>query len=253
MKIRHFLKASLFTVLLAAPALRAAETPSAIDPKALEPLKRMSATLAGAKKFTYRSHSILEIPAVTGQFLTLFSTGEIAVQRPDKLRARLGGDAPAFDFYYDGATASAFAPGTKVFSIAKAPATIDAMLAGLQDETGIRFASAPLLYSDPYRILTRGLTSAVVVGPSMVDGTACEHLAFRSPGVNWEIWIETAARALPRRLAMTFTDQPNFPRTVVEFSGWNLNPWLGAGDFVFHKPVGAKEIPFASVLKSAGR
>ena len=91
MKIRHFLKASLFTVLLAAPALRAAETPSALDPKALEPLKRMSATLAGAKKFTCRSHSILEIPAVTGQFLTLFSTGEIAVQRPDKLRARLGG------------------------------------------------------------------------------------------------------------------------------------------------------------------
>ena len=52
---------------------------------------------------------------------------------------------------------------------------------------------------------------------------------------------------------MTFTDQPNFPRTVVEFSGWNLNPWLGAGDFVFRKPAGAKEIPFASVLKSAGR
>ena len=253
MKIRRFLKFSLLVLLLASPALQAAEVRAAIDPKALAPLKRMSATLAAAKAFTYHSKSILEVPAVTGQFLTLFATGEIALKRPDKLRARLGGDAPAFDFYYDGATVSAFAPGTKVFSVSKAPATIDAMLSGLQEETGIRFASAPLLYSNPYRILTRGLTSGVVVGPSTVDGTACEHLAFRSPGVDWEIWIETASRALPRRLVVTFTDQPNSPRTVVEFSRWNLHPWLGQRDFVFHKPDGVQEIPFASVVKSAGR
>jgi len=74
-------------------------------------------------------------------------------------------------------------------------------------------------------------TGVSMVGPSTVDGTACEHLAFRSPGVGWEIWIETASRALPRRLAVTFTDQPNSPRTVVEFSRWNLHPWLGQRDF----------------------
>ena len=31
------------------------------------------------------------------------------------------------------------------------------------------------------------------------------------------------------------------------------HPWLGAGDFVFHKPAGATEIPFLSVLKSTRR
>ncbi|MFZ4681781.1 MAG: DUF2092 domain-containing protein [Terrimicrobiaceae bacterium] len=242
---------SVFAFLALAPAfLHAAER---IDPQALASLKRMSSTLAAAKAFTYQSKTILEVPATTGQFVTLFSTGEIALKRPDKVRARMGGDAPSFDMFYDGATLSAFAPGTKVFSTSKAPPTIDAMLQGLREETGIRFASSPLLFSDPYAVLTRGLTSAVVVGPSVVDGTACEHLAFRSPGVNWEIWIEAAPRALPRRLAVTFTDQTNFPRTLVDFSHWNLRPWLRDGDFVFHQPAGAREIPFASVLKSAGR
>jgi hypothetical protein len=103
-------------------------------------------------------------------------------------------------------------------------------------------------------VLTRGLISAVVVGPSTVDGTACDHLAFISPGVNWEIWLESNARSLPRRMAVTFTDRPNFPRSMIEFSGWNLNPWwLGDGSFVFHKPAGVRDIPFTSVLKAADR
>ena len=101
--------------------------------------------------------------------------------------------------------------------------------------------------------MTRGLTSAVVVGPAVVRGVACEHLAFRSPGINWEIWVESKPAALPLRLAVTFTDRPNFPSTLVEFSNWNLSPWLGAGDFVFHKPRGAARTPFLSVMKSTGR
>ena len=193
------------------------------------------------------------MPAKTGQLLTLFSNADVALQRPDKLRASMVGEAPHFDFFYDGKTVSAFAPSTKVYSSTKAPPTIDAMIPDLEDETGIRFATAPLLLSNPFRVLTRGLTSAVVVGPSMVHGAVCEHLAFRAPGLNWEIWIDSSGSALPKRLAVTFTDRPNFPRTLIEFSNWNLHPWLGAGAFAFHKPAGASEIPFLSVLKSAGR
>jgi len=221
-----------------------------LDQKALASLKRMSNTLAGAKAFTYQSRTISEVPAKTGQSLTLFSTADVALKRPDKLRAHLTGEAPHFDFYYDGTTAAAFAPATKVYSLSKAPANIDEMLAGLEQETGIRFASAGLLFSDPYKVLTRGLKSALFVGSSTVNGTPCDHLAFRSEGVNWEIWVESGSRTLPMRLAVTYTDRPNFPRTIVEFSRWNLHPGLRPGDFIFRAPPGSHEIPFLSVLKS---
>ncbi len=249
--MKTLLTLGVFAVLLAPSALSAAE--KSVDPEALAHLKRMSATLAAAKAFTYKSHAIIEVPASTGQFLTLFSDAEVAMQRPNKLRATLAGEAPAFDFYYDGETAAAYAPGTHTFSSAKAPSTIDAMLPELETETGIRFITAPLLFTDPYSVITRDLTSGVIVGPAEVRGVDCIHLAFRAPGVNWEIWIETGSKALPRRLAVTFTDQPNFPRNLVEFSQWNLNPWLRAGDFTFTKPDGAHEIPFLAVWKSTGR
>ena len=236
------------------PALTlAAPADPALNPQALAMLKRMGDTLASAKAFTYQSSAIFEIPAKNGQFLTMFSNADVALKRPDMLRGRMTGEAPHFNFYYDGSSVAAFAPGTDVYSKAKAPRTIDAMLPALEEETGIRFATAPLLFSNPYRVLSRKLTSALLVGPSMVHGTLCDHLAFRAPGINWEIWLESNSRALPRRLAVTFTDRPNFPRTIVEFSSWNLHPWLSSGDFVFRAPRGAKEIPFLSVLKSNGR
>jgi hypothetical protein len=247
------LLASFVFTLFVAVSRGEESSPEPVDPQALGLLKRMSTTLGEAKAFTYRSRSIIEVPARTGQFITLFSSAEVALKRPDKLRARLGGEAPHFDFYFDGATASAFAPGGNVYSVTEAPPTIDAMLPALEQETGIRFASAPLLFSDPYGVLTRRLISGSVVGPAVVNGLPCQHLAFRSPGVNWEIWIASGERALPWRLAVTFTDRTNFPRVMVEFLNWNLHPWLKTSDFVFHKPAGAREIPFLSVLKSSGR
>jgi hypothetical protein len=254
MKFSRFLAFGTLAICLVPASLLAAEkTANPVDPRALESLQRMSHTLARAKELTFRSRSVLEVPCSTGQFLTLVSEADVALQRPDKLRARLRGEAPAFDFYFDGKTVLAFAPGTMVYSKTTAPATIDAMLPELEDETGIRFVTAPLLLSNPFAALTRKLSSAIVVGPSRVHGVACTHLAFRSPGVNWEIWVETGPEALPRRLAVTFTDRPNFPRTLVEFPKWNLHPWLRAADFNFLPPVQAREIPFASVWNSTGR
>jgi len=249
--MKIFPRLFLATLLFVGPLH--AEKTSIIDPNALSMLKRMSSALSNAKAFTFRSRSIHEVPAINGQFVTFFSEGEVALKRPDKIRARHGGDAPAFDFYYDGRSVSALAPAMKVFSTLEAPATIDEMLPGLSHETGIRFPSAPLLRSDSYSILTRGLLSAIVIGPTRVNGDKCDHLAFRSPGVDWEIWISTGSDALPRRLSVTFLDKPGLPRTVIEFSHWNLHPWLSNSSFVFHKPPGDREIPFAAVFHSADR
>ena len=98
--------------------------------------------------------------------------------------------------------------------------------------------------------MTKDLVSAGVVGSDTVQGAPCEHLAFRAPGVNWEIWIESGPRALPRRLVITYTDVLNFPRFLVEFSHWNLNPRLSNGDFEFKKPADAKEIAFLGDFKA---
>jgi hypothetical protein len=209
MKIYRLLTTALlagFLTLVLSPAflVAAEESPSPkttapnpnIDQNALDQLKRMSVALSAAKAFTFRTSSTVEVPAKTGQFITLFANSEISLQRPNKLRVKVTGEVPNFEFAYDGNNIAAFAPKNNVYSVTKAPETIDAMLPFVEKETGIHFASAYVLYSDPYAVLTKGLISAVVVDTDTVQGEPCYHLAFRSPGVNWEIWIETGARAL---------------------------------------------------------
>lgn len=251
------MKKYLFLILAAALAggslgsLGAAGTP--VDPNALALLRRMSDSLSKTRGFTCSERVTMEVPSVTGQFVTLVPEGRVALRRPDRLRARFVGDAPPFDLFYDGTSVSVAAPHAGVYSTAKAPATIDAMVAGLRRETGVRLPASPLLHDNPYTTLVKELQSAVIVGETKVDGVTCDHLAFRRPGVNWEIWIEAGPRALPRRLAVTYTDQRNFPRSIVEFRDWNLHPWLPDSLFTFRKTRGTREIPFAAVLKDAKR
>lgn len=232
-----------------APAQEPPQIPApapVMEQRALDRLKRMSATLGAAKALTYRSRSTVEVPAKTGQFLTLFATSDVALERPNKLSVRVTGEVPNFEFYYDGTNIAAFAPKTRVYSVASAPGTIDAMLTFVMDKSGMYFPSADVMYSDPYAVMTKDLSSAFVVGPATVDGVACEHLAFMGPGVHWEIWIETGKSALPRRLLVTYTEVQNFPRFLVEFADWNLKPKSAASRFVFKKPSNATQIEFSS-------
>ena len=158
----------------------------------------MSATLASAKAFTYRSNNFMEVQAAaTGQFLTFFVDTEVALQRPNKLRINVSGDVPSFQFYFDGTKVSAFDPQKNVHSVSGPIATIDEMLDFVTTKAHINFPSADFMYSNPYAVMTKNLTHAIVVGPSMVNGVPCEHFAYMEPALNWEIWIENGKRALP--------------------------------------------------------
>jgi hypothetical protein len=239
---------------MAKAAMQAAQPPAEVIPPptpvveqaALDRLKAMSEKLAAAKAFTFRSRSTVEMPAKTGQFLTRFLESEVALERPNKLRSNVAGDEAGFQFYYDGATVSAFDPQRNLYATIAAPATIDAMLPFVIENIGIDFPSSDLMTSNPYAEMTKELTHAIVVGPVKVNGVACEHFAFMGPASNWEIWIESGANPLPRRVAVTYKTVENFPRFLVEYRDWNLKPNTSAGQFTFKQPVGAKPIEFGA-------
>jgi len=215
-----------------------------VEQYALDRLKQMSDKLAATRAFTYRSSSSIEMSAVTGQFLTFFIDSEVALQRPNKLRVDLSGDLSTIQLYFDGAKVSAFDPKNNLHADAHALATIDDVLDFVINKARINFPSGDFLYSNPYAVMSKDLTHAIIVGPSMVNGVPCEHFAYMNPSINWEVWIEKGANALPMRLAMTYKKAPNFPRFLIEFADWNLNPKLNADTFVFKAPANAKQIEF---------
>jgi hypothetical protein len=81
------------------------------------------------------------------------------VIRPDKLSAKIRGDAPPFDFYFDGSRMTVYEPAAKLYATEDAPDTIDALLPFAAKRAGIILPFADMLYSDPYAALSDGVAA----------------------------------------------------------------------------------------------
>jgi hypothetical protein len=135
----------------------------AIEPTALEMLKAMSQRLAGAKSMSFTAVTTYESPTRNGQPLYYATLPKVAVQRPNKLRVITQGDGPASELYYDGKMMMAYDPAAKLVAVADALLAIEGVMKQAFDIAAIYFPFSEAIMSDPYKNMSEGLTSAVVI------------------------------------------------------------------------------------------
>ena len=170
--------------------LAASAHAQALEPKAVDLLKGMSARLAAAKTLTFTAVSTYESPTRLGPPLAYTVLSDVTLQRPDKLRVISPGDGPATEFYLDGKTMMSFSPVESFVAVADAPPTIDAALKVAFDTAAIYFPFTDVIVADPYAVLADGLKDAVYVGQSkVVGGTTTEMVAIVDENVFAQIWI----------------------------------------------------------------
>ena len=221
-----------------------------IQQAALDRLKQMSDTLTSSQTFSYHSKSAIDLQSETGQFVTFFNEAQVALQRPNKLHADVVGELVNVKLHFDGNTLTAFDHSKNTYATSSPLNSIDEMLEFLMTKAQISFPSADLMYSDPYAVMTKNLSDAVVVGETVVNGVAVEHFAYREPNIDWEIWLTKGDKPLPLRLAMTYKQVQNQPRFLVEFFDWRLNPKL-KNKFDFKAPKDAKQVEFSDYFQHA--
>ncbi|MCB1965236.1 DUF2092 domain-containing protein [Accumulibacter sp.] len=227
------------------PQPAAAPAAEVKDQRALTLLKGMSDKLASAKTVGFKVRSLVPMPAPNGQYISLFGTSRVLMQRPDKLFVESRGDLFPIDLYCDGQTVTAaVGPGNELYAQQAAPgSTIDAIL---EKEHPAADALAPfvdLLVSDPYARLAKDLSGAFLVGESTVGGVQTEHLAFTAKGVDWEIWIGTKDK-LPRLVIVAYRSGERQPGFTVEFSDWKLDAPIPAQAFKVVLPKDATQLEF---------
>lgn len=88
------------------------------------------------------------------------------------------------------------------------------------------------------------VTAGFVVGKGVVAGARCDHLAFRKPDVDWQIWMREGPRPLPCKFVITSKRVAGMPSFSVVMTGWNTAPKLAGGTFTFAPPKDAKRIEF---------
>ena len=121
------------------------------------------------------------------------------------------------------------------------------MLDFARDRLAVIAPGSDLVYKDAFTRLTTGLTSAFIVGPSVIDGVPCNHLAFRNAEVDWQIWIQDGDKPLPRKLVVNSKQMPQSPEFVMLLSKWNPAPKFTAATFGFVPPKSSSKIEFMPV------
>jgi hypothetical protein len=235
-------------VVFAAP-LTALAQPAGIDPQATKLLKASTDFLASQPRFSAETRNTLEVVLTSGQKIQFNHTARLSVQRPNKLRADRGGDLVEQSFFYDGKSLTLLNPAEKYYATVAAPGTLEEMLDMARTKLDIVAPAGDLIYKSAYDILMTDVTQGFIVGKSVVEGVRCDHLAFRAPHVDWQIWIQEGKEPLPRKLVITTRDQANAPQFSVVVTKWNLKPVFTPQTFAFKAPSGAKQVEFVPLAQ----
>jgi hypothetical protein len=231
-------------VALATLPVAAQAQSAGVAPEAKQILKASTDFLASQQRFTADTRNTLEIVLKSGQKIEFNSTGRQSVQRPNKLRAERTGDLVEQVFVYDGQSLTLYNPQDKIYAQVAAPGTLEDMLDFARTKLDIVAPAGDLVYKNAYDILMDGVTDGIVVGKAVIEGILCDHLAFRAPQVDWQIWIQQGAQPLPRKIVITTLDLPNAPQFAITVTKWNLQPIFDAQTFTFMPQAGMKQIDF---------
>jgi hypothetical protein len=234
------------SILIAATGIAVAvqAQPAGIDPAAQRLLKASTDFLAGQKQFSADTRNTLEIVLKSGQKIEFNHKARVSAQRPNKLRAERTGDLVDQLFVYDGRSLTLYNPRDKMYAQVAAPDTLESMLEFARTKLDIFAPAGDLLAKNAYDILMDGVTDGFVVGEAVIEGVRCDHVAFRAPHVDLQVWIQQGAQPLPRRFVITTRDLDNAPQFAVTVTKWNLKPTFGGQAFVFTPPAGAKRVDF---------
>jgi hypothetical protein len=225
-------------------SLAAQAQPAGIAPEAQRILKASTDFLASQQRFSADTRNTLEIVLNSGQKIEFNHTARQSVQRPNKLRAERTGDLVSQVFVYDGKSLTLHSLQDKAYAQVAAPETLEDMLDFARTQLDIVAPAGDLIYKNAYDILMDGVTDGFVVGKAVIEGVRCDHLAFRAPDVDWQIWVQEGAQPLPRKFVITTRDLPNGPQFAVTVTKWNLKPRFGAQTFAFKPPAGTTKVDF---------
>ncbi|MDP2244791.1 DUF2092 domain-containing protein [Pseudomonas sp.] len=231
-------------VVLASFALAVQAQPAGIDPEAQRLMKESTDFLASQKQFNAETRNTLEVVLNSGQKIEFNHSARVSVQRPDKLRAERTGDLVDQVFVYDGKSLTLHNPQDKAYAQVAAPDTLEAMLEFARTKLDIVAPAGDLINKNAFDVLMDGVTDGFVVGKAMIEGVRCDHLAFRAPHVDLQVWIQEGSQPLPRKLIITTRDLPNAPQFAVTLTKWELKPIFDAQTFSFVAPAGVNKVDF---------
>jgi hypothetical protein len=215
------------------------------EAQAREILKAMTDYLAAEQSLSFDVDSSVEVVTTDDQKLTIASSASVALQRPDKFHLLRRGGFATIELIFDGKTLSVLNRDANIYGQSDLPGTVDQLVETLRDQYQRPLPAADLLSADASAVLLADVTEVRDLGSGVIRGEECDHLAFRTPEVDWQIWIAQGDVPHPCRFVITSKNATGWPEYTLEFGAW------GSGavqpEFAFAAPAGAKKAELTDI------
>ncbi len=205
-------------------------------------VKAMSDYMAAQKVISFSFDTNLEIVTKDAQKLDLASSGTVALDRPDKIRVTRHGGFADVEVVFDGKTLSLLGKNANLYGQVDVPGSIDHLIDVLQDKYNRPIPGADLLEANIYDELMPSVIDVKDLGSGVIGGVECDHLAFRTKEVDWQIWIAQGARPYPCRYVITSKLVADAPEYSVQISDWKTGNEVTSSDFSFNNTTNARKM-----------
>ena len=189
--------------------------------------------LADQSGFRVTADISFDVLQSDGRLLEFGETRDITIRRPDRVRIDVARrDGETRKLYFDGSGISIDLSGHQAFVRTERPGTLYAALEHLSEELGVPVPLANLFSENFASPLENQIAAGYYVGPAEIGGRSCEHLAFRLPDVDVQLWVEEGDRPLIARIVITHKHDDGNPQFRATLHDWDLA--LATPETLFH-------------------
>lgn len=237
-----FKRTPTLVVMLAASSLVSAASACADQDEPLKLLKGMSNYVSGQKSISAKFDASIEVVTHDLEKIQFNNSGEALLVRPNKFRAsRVGGYADV-ELTYDGKTATVLSKGANAYAQLPLAGTTDEMFDRLRSDFGMQIPGADLLVTNVFDVLSKDVVQAKYIGPAVIGGVECEHVAFRNDETDWQLWVQKGPQAIPCKVVITTKAVTGAPQYTLTIKEWKTDATPAANTFEFAAPAGAENV-----------
>jgi len=225
----------------------------ALTEEAVADLDRAGAFLAAQQRFSFRADLSYDVMQPDGVMLEFGGARVFTVRRPDRLRIestqRSGGEKT---LTFDGKAISIDLPDHRAYVSIDRPGTLYAAIDHLVDELGIPAPLEDLLGENFTAKVRPRIESGYFVQSVQLGDRRCEHLIYRLPEVDVQLWIEEGDRPLLCRISIRHLGEPGRPQFRAWIRDWKLGADVSDARFSFEPAAGTKRLPVHEVELGEG-
>jgi hypothetical protein len=228
--------ALLIFIIGALPSAQADET------DARNILKKMSDYIGKQKSISFDLDSSLDVVTQDQQKLSIASSSKIQMRRPNKLSIQRKGGFAETDLLFNGKTLWVYRKDKNIYAKLDFPGTVENLMDELSNKWQRPLPGADLFVTNFFESVMPHVVNVKDLGSGFIRGVECDHLAFKTDDVDWQIWVVRGLKPYPMRLTITSSKVPAAPQYVLDVLNFKSGLTFMNSSFAFHAPKAAKEV-----------